>query len=99
MRTLNMGQLTSNRPTSPEKWVMSMIPDDVDDSAVGLQDLSGLPIWLDAPNAAGDDAGLRFEFDNVNLRLYAVTTRGYIWGPEAVLAPGGPQRPPNGLFR
>jgi len=99
MRTLNMGRLAPTRVTSPEKWVLGVTSDTVDDSALELTFLSGLPLWLDAPSNLTGDAGLRLEFTNLNLELYAATIRGYIWSPRSVLAQGGPQRPLNGMFR
>lgn len=98
-RTLNMGQLAPNRPESPQKWILSLRNDGVDEGAANIAHIAGLPLWLGSPNAGGSDAGIRWEWDNIDLRLYAVTIQGYIWGPRSVLADGGPQRPPNGMFR
>lgn len=36
---------------------------------------------------------------NVDLSLFTVTVQGYVWGARSVLADGGPQRPPTGLYR
>lgn len=100
METLNMDRLAPTRGASPKKWrwvtsagiAASMLP---------VQQLSGLPLWLGAPNqeAPSGSALLRFNCTNTDLRLYAITIEGYIWGPRSVLAPGGPQRPARGFMR
>jgi len=99
MTTTNMDQLAPTRIASPQKWNLHTVSDQVGESSLELQALSGLPIWLGRENSGGLDAGVRFEWDNIDLRLYAVTMQGYCWGPRSVLAEGGPQRPPFGLFR
>ncbi len=101
MATLNMDSLSPDRQASPQKWTFLTSIDGVSDSSLLLTDRGVLPLWLGSPAlpAGSSAAGLRFTFLNVDLRLYAVTIQGYIWGPRSVLAPGGPQRPPNGFFR
>jgi len=56
-----------------------------------------LPIFLGAAGKAvnGD---LAFDVTNVNATSLSVFAQGYFWGPEAINAPGGPQRPVTGLF-
>lgn len=97
-RTLNMNNLAPTRVASPEKWSIALRGNNVSDGASELQFMAGLPLWLGSPNSGGSDAGVRFEWENVDLRLVAATIQGYVWGPRSVLAEGGPQRPPNGLF-
>ncbi len=97
METINLDTLSRNRPASKRKWQFTTTVHD-SDSAL-RQDLALVrPIWLGSPNldARAGTGGLRFSFTNIDLRLYAVTIQGYIWGPRSVLAPGGPRRPPDG---
>jgi len=96
-RTLQMDNLAPTRIASPQKWQVELGTDLVDEHALNLSFLAGLPLWLGAPSAA-TDCGVRFEFDNLDGTLYAVTIQGFIWGPRSVLAPGGPQRPLGGRF-
>lgn len=103
MTTVNMDQLSRNRPVSAKTYKWDVTP------CVGLAVGSinqvfsdNLPIWLGSPNlsARAGSGNLRFRWVNTDLRLYAVTIEGYIWGPRSILADGGPRRPiGGGLFR
>ena len=97
--TQNMDNLAPERNASPQKWALDGAPHQ-SDAAMPLASLAGLPLWLGSPArvAPSSEAGLRLTFLNVDLRLYAVTIQGYIWGPRSVLAPGGPQRPIGGFL-
>jgi len=100
--SLNMDALSFARPGSPQKWQLRTETSQDNASALPLETATGLPIWLGSPNqdAVSGDAGVRITWqDNIDLLLYAVSIQGYIWGPRAVLAPGGPRRPIGGLFR
>jgi len=97
METLRMDQLSLNRTASPQIWTFLTVGR-VGVSALQLQDSNILPLWLGAPNLDEGDKGIRFQFSNIDLRLYAITIQGYMWGPRSVLAPGGPRRPVGGLF-
>jgi len=100
MSTVSMDALARNRPASPQKWQMTTTTFE-GESAIRLADTIGLPIFLGGPNLDNPPpaAFLRFQWDNINLRLYAITVQGFIWGPRSILAPGGPRRPIGGLFR
>lgn len=56
-----------------------------------------LPLFL---GAAGKEVNgqLLFSTDNVLNASFTVAAQGYFWGPAALNAPGGPQRPATGLF-
>lgn len=101
METINLDNLSRNRAASNQKWTFATSSAPASDSAVRLDQTQGLPIFLGAPNltALSGTAVLRFTFINVDLRLYAITIQGYIWGPRSVLAEGGPRRPVGGLFK
>jgi len=99
IETIGMDTLAPNRLASPQKW--SVTTDNVlgTDSAVRLNAAAqGLPLWLGAPSRQEGNGVIRFTFLNANLRLYAITIQGMMWGPRSVLAPGGPRRPLSGLF-
>jgi len=99
IRTVQMDSLVSNiRPLVEQRWVSNCIGAGNGVSATVVQDLGGMPIWLGAPSSQGFDAGLSFQFTNVDLRIYVVTVMGWMWGPRSILAPGGPQRPPFGYL-
>jgi len=98
METLQMDQLSVNRPASPQVWHLQL--NGISGLATGAMPLlsNQLPLWLGSPAGGEGSSGLSFEFLNIDLRLYAITIQGYMWGPRSVLAPGGPQRPIGGLF-
>ena len=99
VETMNLDSLSQNRPASPQFWSFTTLGVPATGfSAVKLDNGSQLPLWLGAPNRDEGDVGIRLNFANVDLRLYAVTLQGYMWGPRSVLAEGGPRRPPSGLF-
>jgi len=97
LETVNMDNLALNRPGSTQQWMFKSA------GGTGLGGRSAydgfsnvLPLWLGSPNRDEGDSGLRMTFDNVDLLLVAVTLQGYMWGPRAVLAEGGPRRPVGG---
>lgn len=99
LRTEQMDVLNPNvRATEVQEWVLPLVANGVADSALNLNNLSGLPIWLGAPTDGDVDAGLQLEFLNVDTIVFHATLQGYMWGPRSVVAPGGPQRPPFGYF-
>jgi len=56
-----------------------------------------LPLFLGAPRK---DINVDLSFDKVNdgVGSLAVSAQGYFWGPGAINAEGGPQRPPSSLY-
>lgn len=55
------------------------------------------PIFLGSAGK-GVNGDLAFDTSNIDTLSLSVRAQGYFWGPEAVNAPGGPQRPATGLF-
>jgi len=55
------------------------------------------PIFM---GAAGKEVNgdLAFDMDNVNSASMSIFCQGFFWGPDAINAEGGPQRPPSALF-
>jgi len=57
----------------------------------------GLMIGRQAnPNTA---TSISFTIDNVDLRVLTMTLGGYVWSARSTAIPGGPQRPPTGIYR
>lgn len=57
------------------------------------------PLFLGrADRTSGQDTRIRVISDNTNGIGYHAELFGYYWGPGAMNAPGGPQRPPGSLF-
>jgi len=75
------------------------------DSLSGFQnatppDETTIPVWVgtySGPDTALGDVIVALE--NVDSVRVLVAIYGYYWAPSAVNAPGGIQRPPNGLWR
>jgi len=100
MTTRAMDRLAPARDAAEQKWGFLIAPSGTTEAAVELHALAALPIWLGAPNEDFSvDSGLRFSTPNVDGNVVEVTAQGYVWGPRSILAEGGPQRPPNGIFR
>ncbi len=66
-------------------------------SPADLRGLQGL--FLGSQRLPATQSALTFVMDNINNRDWVVQAGGYWWGQRSVLADGGPQRPPRGLFR
>ena len=100
LEILQMDSLAPNRLVSNRVWAFGVTavgsPQGV--SAIFLDRITMLPLWLGAPNRAEGDAGIRIRYPNTDLLLYQTTLQGYMWGPRSVLAEGGPRRPVGGLF-
>ena len=96
----NMDSLAPNRPAFDQRWAFNTLPvAGVSFTALRLDRATILPIWLGGTNPNEGSADIRLEMNNVDGLFYLATLQGYLWGPRSVLAQGGPQRPPNGLFR
>jgi len=58
-----------------------------------------LPIFLGQQNSPSSTTSISFSRDNDNLDVLDVQIGGYIWSARSTSVPGGPQRPPTGLYR
>ena len=99
LATESMDSLAANRPATNQKWTFQCI--NVGVLGGNVADFEGnnlLPLWLGAPNRVEGDSGISFTFINVDLILYFTSVQGYMWGPRAMMAPGGPRRPVGGLY-
>ena len=66
-------------------------------SAESLNAFRGL--WLGQAVNRSTAQNIRFTIDNGNGEIFRVLAYGYVWSARSINAPGGPQRPPSGLFR
>ena len=70
-------------------------------NATALQQADTLrrPIFLGrCDRTSGQDSSIRFLTGNLDGVSFRVDMFGYYWTPDAMNAPGGPQRPPGPLF-
>ena len=93
----NLGHLTANRPLPGRFYAFEMVLGPPGAAATAFNVLNR-PIFLGAPSAAGDVAALVFRILNAAGQALVITAYGYIWEPRSILAPGGLQRPVNGLW-
>lgn len=56
-----------------------------------------LPLFLGA-GRKDTNSDLSIDVDNVNATSLTVFAQGFFWGPGAINAPGGPQRPATSLY-
>lgn len=74
-------------------------------TAVGLSLILGgdllplQPLWLGRQADPNTSSALALILTNTDTVVVNVRAEGYIWGPRSVAVPGGPQRPPTGLYR
>lgn len=66
-------------------------------SAIDFENRLNLPLFLGSARkqVSGD---LSFDAPNTTGTSFSVNVQGYFWGPGAINAPGGPQRPVNSLY-
>lgn len=98
LQTRNMDILAPGRTIGVQRWQFALLSDGAGNSINQLADQAGLPIWLGAPHTPLLECGIRWQFVNALDQVFTITCQGYIWGSRSVLAPGGPQRPPFGIF-
>ena len=98
LETLNMDQLSANRLGTAQVWRFTTSVVSGPQTSALFSGSDVLPLWLGSPNRDEGDAGLRFQWQNIDLLLYFISIQGYMWGPRSVLAEGGPRRPVGGLF-
>jgi len=77
--------------------ILNALPVFTATEALRINQLIDKPIFLGAAGKAvnGDIA---FDMDNVDATSFSIFAQGYFWGPGALNAEGGPQRPPNSLY-
>jgi len=96
------GQGSTSRPID-RVYTFSLIANDVPD-ALFIQSTrprdSTVPIWVGTYDGPDTDLGdMIIALENKDGDRVSVGVYGYYWAPGAVNAPGGIQRPPNGLWR
>jgi len=68
-------------------------------AALFADEMLAKPFYLgQIDRMAGLDTELHWQTNNADGETFIVNNLGYYWTPEAMNAPGGPQRPQNGLF-
>ncbi len=91
IEVVNMGHRTQDRPLDDYRYALVLNPG----ASAGGSDPAILkhPLFLGAPNAAGQDCRISVEVPNAVGQELEVTLWGYWWEPRSILAPGGVQRP------
>lgn len=67
-------------------------------SMLGIERSSFRGIFLGRQTAPSSAAGISFSMDNVDTVVLIVKIGGYVWSARSAAVPGGPQRPPSGLY-
>lgn len=68
-------------------------------SAISAESAASMKgVFLGRQWRVGHSAYFVVQTPNVSSSLLTLTAQGYWWGPRSILADGGPQRPPTGLF-
>lgn len=97
IQTRNMDRMAPGRALF-QRWAIRTLTDGSNNSVSAFASQAGFPMWLGQPFAALLECGVEVQFENINLAGFACVLQGYVWGPRSIIAPGGPQRPPNGFL-
>jgi len=68
-------------------------------SALDLKDSGWLPLFIGSQRFQGITFRISIGMPNADGISFIATFQGYYWSARSVLADGGPQRPPTGLYR
>jgi len=102
MNVFNMDDLPTGESTGSISTNYRFRLEDLGVLALGAalsDENSRLPIFLGSPIKNANNATAVFAIDNIDAASLAVKAQGYYWGPAAINAMGGPQRPDTGLYR
>jgi len=58
-----------------------------------------IPVWIGQPATTVANAQLRVTVPNTNGATFSYVAGGYVWSPRSMMAPGGFQRPMQGIYR
>jgi len=97
LRTINLDDM----PGGTSIWETSFesMANDNNDAAIQPRDLLGLrKIFLGRTSDPTAASSLTLNLYNGNGNVCSTSAQGYIWDGRSVLANGGPQRPPSGLY-
>lgn len=82
-------------------WSYPLLMEQKDTGVTGnasRADMLQLPLFLGSQDNLASEARLEVVSVNTNVVTDRITVGGYFWTPRAILADGGPQRPPTSLW-
>lgn len=98
IRNVNLGRRQINTFRKPMALNLRRA-DTPDVAAISPADANGLRgLILGTPFIQGSVATFQVLTANVDTEILSISGMGYVWPQIALQQPGGPQRPPNGLF-
>lgn len=92
--------LTGPQPPGLQHYSLALVSDAISSSAsVSARDMRTLvPLFLGSQRLQGVTAGIAIDNANNDTEIMVFEAQGYWWGPRSVMADGGPQRPPTGMY-
>lgn len=75
------------------------IVDGITTASLSPRETPSLPLYMGAHADQSIAAALTLTTTNVDAAVLVLAAQGYVWGSRSRSIPGGPQRPPTGLFR
>lgn len=85
-----------DRTLSTQTWNVNLAVGPV---TAGLRSSNaGMPLFLGGQATLGSTVSLDIFVANVDVVTLQFQAQGYIWGARSRSTPGGPQRPPQGLY-
>lgn len=55
-------------------------------------------MWVGQQFTPNSSCAITLGLDNTNVEIFIVALQGYVWSARSTGVPGGPQRPPTGLY-
>lgn len=86
-------------PVTGRRYTLPLLANNGGFSAVEGKQMGLLPIFLGQQASPDSTTSITFTRDNSNLDVVDVQIGGYVWDVRSTSVPGGPQRPPTGLYR
>jgi len=101
--TVPLGILIANfglvTPVTGRRYTMFVTGDNSGNASVEGVQMGLLPIFLGQQASANSAVSITIIRNNDNLDVMDILIGGYVWDVRSTSVPGGPQRPPTGLYR
>lgn len=96
---LAITNMDSDIPNVSWRYSIELLLDQSGSASMRLRDAMAVKgIFLGQQRTVDSAAGMSFSQDNDDGQVLSVIAQGYVWSARSTAVPGGPQRPPTGLY-